>query len=281
MRTYLLLDSIQIPELYARLYQLAQITTVHSLYLSTQYAELASIGPVLVAVEPGSALAQTFHEQWQEKAGIWLESDAAETTLVAHLRSLIHVGLEGGVCAFFRYYDPRITRLWLEDLSSEKRDRLMGPVRLIRLPNTDGSERVLRQQNPDQPCASYAATPWLGLSEKELEHLSHAQRECFSQQLIAHCQRYFPQCLQGLSPQAQQDWALGCQRNAARQGYSARDEVMAWVGLYATFGDEFPDAAEHVVYRRLLAERGVLPEQRLDHVLDELIKQSIPAQGVV
>ena len=276
-RAYLLLDSNLIPNLYPRLFELAKITVTHSLYLTTCYAEMASFGPVLVPVEPGSALASTFVDEWETRAGIWLESDANEIHVVEHLRSLIHVRLEGDVSAFFRYYDPCITRLWLADMAEAERDRLMGPVRCIRLP--DGF--VIHQKKPDQPCGHYAATPWLSLSAQTLEHLCKAQRELFTQHLVVHCQRYFPHCLQGLDAQAQQAWAQGCQRNAARQGYSADDEVMAWASVYAAFGDEFPDGQGHEVYRQLLSQRDASPEWRLEQVLDELISQFSPKESAV
>ena len=276
-RAYLLLDSNLIQNLYPRLFDLAKITVTHSLYLTTCYAKLASFGPVLVPVEPGSALASTFIEEWQAQAGIWLESDANEDHVVKHLRSLIHVRLEGDVSAFFRYYDPCITRLWLEDLAEAERDRLMGPVRCIRLP--DGL--LIQQKNADQPCGQYAPTPWLSLSAQALEHLCQAQREQFTQRLVAHCQRYFPDCLQGLEARAQQDWAHGCQRNAARQGYSADDQVMAWASVYAAFGDEFPDGQAQQVYRQLLSQRDASPERRLERVLDELISQYSPWESAV
>ena len=271
---YLLLDSNQIPDLYVHLFQLEQNTVPHSLYLTTQYAELAPCGPVLVAVKPGSLLAKTFTLEWQTTAGIWLESDADEPALIAHLRSLIHVRLEGDVTAFFRYYDPRITRLWLADLTVAERDRLMGPVCLIRLP--DGLS--ITRQTPDPHGARYANTPWLSLSSQQLEHLSQASRDQFTQLLIAHCQDHFPQCLQALDAHQQQAWAGACQRNAARQGYSAKDEVLRWVALYAAFGDAFPDGRGQEVYRQLLSEREVSPAQRLEHVLTELTRQAVSGE---
>ena len=271
---YLLLDSSQIPDIHARLHQLAINAAPHALYLTTQYAELASCGPVLVAVEPDSPLAQAFAEQWQARAGIWLETDADEHTLIAHLRSLIHVKLEGGVPAFFRYYDPRLTRLWLADLTAGERDRLMGPVCLIRLPDS----LLITRQTPNQPGAQYADTPWLSLSTQQLEHLSQASRTQFAQLLITHCQHHFPQCLQALDNHQQLAWAQGCQRNAARQGYSAKDEMLIWVGLYAAFGDEFPDGPDQEAYRQLLTERDASPEQRLARLSDELTRQCVSGE---
>ena len=275
MRAYLLLDSHQIAGLPAQLYELAPSATPHALYLMTPYAAMASFGPVVVGVERASPLADTFHAHWQDKAGIWLESDAPEAELNAHLRSLIHVQLDGEVCAFFRFYDPMITRLWLHDLPAAERDRLMGPVRVIRLPEADGSTLLISQQNPDQPTARYAPTPWLKLSAQTLEHLCVAQRSQFLQRLVDHAQRYFPHCLHDLNPRQQQAWALACQASAVRQGYSAEDEVMLWASLYATYGDDFPQGEGHEVYRRLLAERSITPRQRLDRALDELTLSAI------
>ena len=136
-RAYLLLDSCQIDNLQARVCELAPGSRPHFLYLMTQYAELAFCGPLLVAVQAHSPLAQAFDAHWQATAGIWLESDADEERLIKHLRSLIHVRVEGDVSVLFRYYDPRIARLWLQDLAAGERDRLMGPVSLIRLPEGD------------------------------------------------------------------------------------------------------------------------------------------------
>lgn len=278
MHAYLLLDSHQIEGLHAQLYALAPTATPHSLYLMTQYAAMAAFGPVVVGVERDSQLANTFYANWQEKAGIWLESDAAEADLIAHLRSLIHVQLDGDVSAFFRFYDPVITRLWLHDLPAVERDRLMGPVRVIRLPEADGSTLLISQQNPDQPTTRYAPTPWLKLSAHTLERLCQAQRRQFLQRLVDHVQRYFPHCLHDLHPRQQQAWALACQASAARQGYSAEDEVMLWASLFATYGQDFPQGEGQEIYRTLLAERGVTPRQRLDRVLDELTLRAIPRE---
>ena len=275
MRAYLLLDSHQIAGLHAQLYELAPTATPHALYLMTAYAAMASFGPVVVGVEPGTPLATAFLTHWQDKAGIWLESDAPEAELITHLRSLIHVQLDGEVSAFFRFYDPVITRLWLHDLPAAERDRLMGPVRVIRLPEADGSTLLISQQNPDQPTARYGPTPWLKLSASTLERLCVAQRSQFSQRLVDHTQRYFPHCLHDLNTRQQQAWALACQASAERQGYSAEDEVMLWANLYATYGDDFPQGEGQEIYRNLLAEQGVTPRQRLDRALDELILSAI------
>lgn len=268
-QAYLLLDSAQIERLPQRLFELG-CTTFHSLYQNTVYRPLEAVGPVLVSVAPNSALAQTFVREWSATCGIWLESEAPETVLLKHLRSLIHVRVEGDVTVLFRYYDPRITKLWLAELAAAERDRLMGPVRQIRLP-----ELVIHQENPDQPAPPDAQTPWLFLSAQQLEQLGAAQGQRFAHQLIDYCQQYFSEHLQGLDALALQQWASHCQHSAARHGYSAIDEVLLWARFHAVLGTDFPDARAHAAYRIMLAEPGVSPRQRLDNLNAEVTRQQM------
>ncbi|MDQ3204196.1 MAG: DUF4123 domain-containing protein [Pseudomonadota bacterium] len=268
-QAYLLLDRSQIEHLPERLIEL-ESSTYQSLYKSTAYSSLEEAGPVLVPVVPNSVLAQTFFREWNTTCGIWLESQAPEAVLLGHLRSLIHVRVEGGITVLFRYHDPRITALWLAELPAGERDRLMGPVRLIRLPALD-----IHQESPDQPASSYAHEPWLFLSAQQLEQLGTAQQQRFTQQLIEHCQHYFPEHLQGLDVLALEEWARHCQHSAARHGFSAIDEVLLWARFSAVLGAEFPDAPAHGAYRSLLAEPGLLPKQRLDKLNAELTRQQL------
>lgn len=268
-QAYLLLDRSRIEHLPERLIEL-ECSTYQALYKGTAYSSLEEAGPVLVPVVPNSRLAQTFFREWSATCGIWLESQAQESVVLGHLRSLVHVRVEGGLTVLFRYHDPRITALWLAGLPAGERDRLMGPVRLIRLPASD-----IHQESPDQPASSYAHEPWLLLSAQQLEQLGTAQRQRFTQQMIDHCQRYFPEHLQGLDAVALQEWATHCQHSAARYGFSAMDEVLLWARFAAVLGAEFPDAPAHGAYRSLLAEPGLLPKQRLDKLNAELTRQQV------
>jgi len=269
-QAYLLLDAALIDSLPIRLSELG-CSTFHPLYQQTAYHTLVAVGPVLVPVIPNSPLARTFTREWSETAGIWLESEADEVVVLQHLRSLIHARVEGDVTVFFRYYDPRITRLWLTDLLPSERDGLMGPIRLILLPESG----FIRQENPEQPMVQYADKPWLFLSAQQLDHLSEAKRQRLARRLIEHCQQHFPQCLQGLDHAAQQQWAANCQRSAERQGYGATDEVMRWANFHAVLGEDFPNAPGHAVYRQILTEPGVLPGQRLANLNAELTRQML------
>ncbi|MDD2057374.1 DUF4123 domain-containing protein [Pseudomonas sp. GD03860] len=274
-QAYLLLDAAQIDNLASRLFELGGGTAFHSLYQQTAYSALAEVSPVLVPVIPNSPLAHTFTCEWSATAGIWLESEAGEAAVLQHLRSLIHARVEGDVTVFFRYYDPRITHLWLTDLEPRVRDSLMGPIQLILLPESIHRGGFIRQENPEQPVAQYADSPGLFLTLEQLNHLSGAKRERLAQRLIEHCRQHFPERLEGLDLAAQLQWASACQRSAERQGYGAVDQVMRWANFHAVLGDEFPFAAEHALYRQILADKAVMPAQRLDNLTTELQRQQL------
>ena len=270
LHSYLLLDGAQIDGLAARIYSLEESPSLHLLYQQSAYEALAEVGPLLVAVRPHSELAQVFHREWQATAGIWLESDASEDDLLEHLRSLIHVRLEGDQTMLFRYHDPRITALWLGALKADERDPLMGPVKRIRLPSDSGAELELLRENKPQTFARYDDSPWLRLSQEQLEQMNQAKHACFDQRLLAHLQRFYPESLQGMDVAAQQQFAALCRQSAARYGYSAANEVTRWAGLLVELGSDFPQPPEHETYRQLLEQRGPLPAQRLDNLIAEL-----------
>lgn len=265
-QAYLLLDRARIERLPQRLFELG-CTTFQSLYQKTAYRSLEEVGPVLVPVTADTPLAQTFFRDWSATCGLWLESQAPQAHVLEHLRSLIHVRVEGDVTVLFRFHDPRIAHLWLAPLSAGERDPLMGPVGVIRLPTMD-----IHQENPEQRAAQFALEPWLCLSGEQLAHLSSAQRQCFEQRLIEHGQLYFADYFQGLDAVAWQQWAADCQCSAARHGYSAMDDVLIWAGLHAVLGSDFPEAPAHAAYRKHLAEPGTTPRQRLDNLNHELTR---------
>ncbi|MDR6918955.1 hypothetical protein J2X66_005860 [Pseudomonas sp. 3296] len=104
-QAYLLLDGALIDNLPMRLSELGS-SAFQPLYLHTAYSPLAALSPVLVPAASGSTLARTFTQGWSETAGLWLESEVDEASLLQHLRSLIHARVEGDVTVLFRYYAP-------------------------------------------------------------------------------------------------------------------------------------------------------------------------------
>lgn len=282
LRAYLLLDGAQIDNLMMQIYQLDESPESHALYLGTRYQALSDVGPVLARVVSGSRLEQHFVKHWQATAGIWLESDASESELVEHLRSLVHAGLRSGVTVLLRYHDPRIMCQWLPELPSDQRDQVMGPVFRIRLPAShpgDSARDILRVHRV--PAARYGDAPWLRLDDEQIEMLNRAQLEAFDQRLLAHMDKHFPDCLVGQDMTARLAWAKDCRQGAQAHGYSAADEVVQWANLCALLGTDFPEAPEHGAYQQILITQQLSSEQRLERLALELQGQMLTDKDAI
>ncbi|AAO57317.1 MULTISPECIES: DUF4123 domain-containing protein [Pseudomonas] len=274
-RVYLLLDAALINDLAQRLLHMKEFARCQPLYVNTAYETLADCGPMLVEVTSNIPLQEMFKQQWRDDSGIWLESAAKESELIEHLRSLVHVQLDSGVTVLFRYYDPRITRLWLASLENHELDSMLGPIDLIRLPLRDGSDLSICRHGPEQRAARYSDKPWLTLGSRQLDTLCQAQQERFDRHLLDHCQRFFPETLEGLGPDERHQWAKACRKSAARHGYSTDSQVTRWVALFACLGANFPHGDTHAPYQVILEKRFMSPEERLDELLAELPRQLI------
>lgn len=268
---YLLLDGAKIENLPARIYSLDENPIVEWLYHSTPLQEVFDVGPALVVLRANTALEKAFTEDWQNDAGLIIESDAPIQQLTEHLRSLIHVRVTGDASMLFRYYDPRVMRHWLPPLNPAEKDHLMGPIRRVRLPAREGEQEqwIVREQDR-QSAQQYAERPWLYLDEQQLQQLNQGKLELFDQQLLEHVHTYFPDCLAQRSSTEQQQWAVLCREGAASHGYSAPKEVARWSALVAEHGTEFPRAPEHQAYREIIQQPTFNATQRLDALLEEL-----------
>ncbi|WP_304641841.1 DUF4123 domain-containing protein [Pseudomonas sp.] len=269
-RHYLVLDGAQIEDLHRQIYELEPAPEFFLLYHQTRYSELADVGPVLVRAEPGSPLETEFKANWITNAGFSLTSAMPTAVLVDHLRSLIHLRTNADVVLLFRYYDPRILRIWLDSLDEAERARVMGPIASIQLPSADARLPHLYENRTMTEGRVYDSAPWLRLDSNQLAVLNMAQQQRFDQRVIEHVTRWFPGCLAGLDEPGQQQWAAGCRNRAAEYGYSSASDVARWAGFVTLLGNDFPAAPEHEIFRTLLTQAQVTPAQRLDNVFTEI-----------
>ncbi|RMF85393.1 MAG: DUF4123 domain-containing protein, partial [Planctomycetota bacterium] len=70
-------------------------------------------------------------ERIGESAGILLLSDAEPADMFAHLRKLFVVTDEDGGEYSFRFYDPRVLRLFLSSCDAAQAEEFFGPARMV------------------------------------------------------------------------------------------------------------------------------------------------------
>jgi hypothetical protein len=91
--------------------------------------ELEVAAPHLVQLEYEDKVTRSLIERsWGRSWGTFLRCDARMERLRRHLRSLLVVRSWSGERMMFRYYDPRVLRVYLRTCTSDELKTVYGPV---------------------------------------------------------------------------------------------------------------------------------------------------------
>ncbi len=126
-RLYVVLDaarSADIPALLATHDECAV-----SLYQEKEPAQLGDYAPYLVELDPDSPLLEAIVSQgWGESWGMFLWSARPLRAVRRHLRRFLVVKTEDGCKMYFRFYDPRVLRIFLPTCTVRQLRELFGPI---------------------------------------------------------------------------------------------------------------------------------------------------------
>ena len=101
-----------------------------SLYEGPKGEELADFAPHLVELPSRSALIEALvREGWGKSWGIFLTSTSSFKEVRRHFRHFLLVQVEDGRELYFRFYDPRVLRIFLPTCTAQETSRFFGPVR--------------------------------------------------------------------------------------------------------------------------------------------------------
>lgn len=265
---YLILDGAQIDDLVKTIYKLQKTAQVDVLYLNTRFAELQDVSPVLVKVQPTDPLFQKFQTDWQTTAGIHILAKGDIYTLGNHLRSSLQAKINGQP-TLFRFYDPRILKLWLETITPQQQSQFMGTITTLYLPATEDSQAKEYHNDQHLVCVT-PDTVWIELNDQQLEHLTLAKKAVTKQQILQDLNQYFPDKLQRLNAEQQNLLVNTSINKAVQYGTDSPMDSYLWSILLLHKGLNFPDAADHQAYQTLLNNRQEMPTVRLDKAIAQL-----------
>jgi hypothetical protein len=126
---FAVLDAARAPEVLALLVQHGEATS-QSLYEGIEGEALAAVAPHLVELPAPSPLLETLATRgWGQSWGIYLTCDRPFAEVRKHLRRFLMAELEGGKRVYFRYYDPRVLRVYLPTCNAQESQQFFGPIR--------------------------------------------------------------------------------------------------------------------------------------------------------
>lgn len=120
------LDCARDPRIYLAL--LESRLEFRCLYSGRLPRALEMVAPHLVELLPGHRLTdRLLDEGWGRSWGVWLKIEDA-SNLRHHLRKFLRVQDERGKPLLFRYYDPRVLRLYLPSCHADELQAFFGPI---------------------------------------------------------------------------------------------------------------------------------------------------------
>lgn len=99
------------------------------LYEGPVAPEIAEVAPYLVPADRGSGVAeQVVSSGWGDAWGVFCKTELGGDELRRHLRRFLTVRTEAGKKMLFRFYDPRVLRVYLPTCTPAELQAFFGPV---------------------------------------------------------------------------------------------------------------------------------------------------------
>lgn len=125
---FLLLDSAQ---LYSEMENAFHLNPNNfSLYRGESEEALKDIAPYLFSLEANTLFVDWFFENgWGKSWGVLVSSSASMEELHKHFRKFLFVQSYDGSEMYFRFYDPRVLRIFLPTCDKDQLLEFFGPIK--------------------------------------------------------------------------------------------------------------------------------------------------------
>ena len=99
------------------------------LYLVKPYDELLTVAPYLFSITPKTPFWEWYSVQgWNQNWGVLLFSNSLFEHVVTHFRRFLMVKNEDDQQLYFRFYDPRVLKIFLPTCDEKQIIEFFGPI---------------------------------------------------------------------------------------------------------------------------------------------------------
>jgi len=136
LNVFAVLDGAAIPDLLQQLHE--QQPERVCLYRGELEPDMAEVAPYLVKLEPDSDFTDWLIEKgWGRHWGIFALSHESLSAMRRHFRAFLVVYSPENKPIYFRYYDPRVMRVYLPACNVEELAKVFGPIESYLLEDED------------------------------------------------------------------------------------------------------------------------------------------------
>lgn len=256
-----------------------------SLYEGVADAELTEVAPYLVRLPRGTDLLELLvRVGWGRSWGVFLTSSVSFKETRRHLRKFLKVEDEGTKeQLYFRFYDPRVLRVFLPACSPEQRAELAGPLGRFFVEGEAGE--LLRFEGgrshslPAEPPAKAAAPLLFRIRPEQMEAFAAAARKDFENRMVVHLRQVLPDECAPLGEQGLRELIRAGLRRTRSYRITAEYDVCRYLHLMLVLGREF-DRDPALPWAELLLNQPTQePSTRMERVYARALELEAERSG--
>lgn len=256
-RLYAIVDACNVPLAPKKVMELGEQRAI-SLYRGSAEEEFWDVAPYLIRID--SAVLEwlktcTGKEGW----GVLVASPASLENLRRHFRHYLKVSSPEGKIWLFRFYDPRVLKLFIPACTAQEIRAFYGPVAAwgIAPPNVE-SATFYQEVNASAAQVNYSFM--FRMTERHVEALEIQAHMAFADEVIEFLETMHSEFVQDLSPVELKKRVLFGLTKAKRYGFKRQASLAGFVAIMFRIGPGFD---EHPSIRRVLADSTVPPDFRI------------------
>jgi hypothetical protein len=280
-RVYAILDGARDSSIYARLESSFQ---EHCCLYSGELAhELRVTAPYLVQLDADDAMTRdVLNQGWGQSWGVFLRCEESMERLRRHLRHFLIVLSQLGARLIFRYYDPRVLRVFLAHSGAERLAQFFGPVHSFLFEEAEGEAIVEYAVTQGKFCrarASFssaggdsepatlvgtappgAAARPAGLLEIEPRLLRAFVQSARVNWIIEHLHEFFSAECRAVGRAGVRSLVEHASQRAEAHGFTTDAEICQYVQIALVLGQHFDQDPELPWARAILEPRPADPD---------------------
>lgn len=217
---------------------------------------------------------------WGNGWGVLLRCDTRIEALRRHLRQFLTVRDPKGQRLIFRYYDPRVLRVYLPTCTGEELRNFFGPVEQFYIEGErpedliefclNGSKlarssRSLDESEPMRPATGAALEPQstfrrppglFAIRGEQMAVFSTAAEQQFEDWMVGHLNRFFAARCKKLREEQLRELIRYGIRRAASHGLTVRRDVCKYIDVTMVLGRDFDQDSRYPWAAKILALAG-------------------------
>jgi hypothetical protein len=233
-----------------------------SLYRGEPEEALVAVAPYLVQLDLKSEFTRwLLADGWGNSWGIFLVSQSSLEDLRRHLRHFLLVRDPAGTELYFRFYDPRVLRVYLPTCTAAETKRFFGPVATYLMETEDGHGVMLfsRQGSRTIRLADLSSNTPSGVIEhddviekgpkpnvsrmkiryEQMQALNDYMNTSFLKRAAVHLRQEHPRQTNSMSDTDLHRLVNAGSDRAAAYGLMRENEIVSFLELLILFGEDF------------------------------------------